>query len=303
MTSAHLALLLSTLIYGVFYVGIKILVTEIPPWETFCLRLLLAAPLFFVLEKLFLNTPIQSREDWFKIAGLGLLGITFVQVTIVAGLKFTSVFHTGFIVGMAPLTTLFFAVLLKQEKVTLSKLVGIAIAFAGLILLLAERSGQDALPANYLWGDLLVFLNIAAWSLYLVLSRPLLQRYPAFSLTSYAFVLAGLLTLPLMLLTLDNLPGAGLSTQGWLWMGFIVLFSTILTYFLNYYALARLMPSTVAVYVFLQPIFTAIFAHWVLHEVITSRMILDGAVILLGVAIATGGYRPITRWLLTRNAV
>jgi drug/metabolite transporter (DMT)-like permease len=166
---------------------------------------------------------------------------------------------------------------------------------------LSSRSHGDHLPVTHLQGDLLVLANITCWSLFLVLSRPMLDRYPPFSLTSYAFVLSGLVTFPGMILTLPHIPGIGLSATGWGWMAFVVILSTLLTYFINYFALARLGASTVAVYVFLQPLVTAFFAHLLLSEPVTFRMILEGGVILIGVSIATGSYRPLKQWLLARN--
>lgn len=296
MMTAHLALLAVTLIYGLFYVAIKLLVLEMPPWETFTLRLILTVPLIFVLEKLFFNCRIHSKEDLLKILGLGLLGIIFVQSTVIIGLNDTSVFHAGFLVGMTPLITLLLSVLLKQERLNLPKATGMLVAFIGLSMLLFTREGQAHLPKNYLLGDAVLFINIVGWSLFLILSRPMLQKYPAFSIISYAFVLSSLVTLPFIFFGTHKLPGADLSSHGWLWMSFVVLFSTILTYFLNYYALARLPASTVATYIFLQPLFTALFAHLILHEPITAQMLLYGIAILTGVAIAMESYRPLGQW-------
>lgn len=293
MSRAHLALLLTTIIYGIFYVGIKILVVEIPPWDVFLLRLLLATPLFFILEKLFFNTRIASKKDLLKITGLGLIGVTIVQLTIVMGLKHTSVFHTGFLVGTAPMITLILSVLLRQERLSWEKCLGIGIAFAGLMLLLSARGGKAHLPPDYLLGDAIVLLNIIGWSLYLILSRPLLAKYPPFSLSAYAFICSGIITLPWMVFLSGSVPGVGLSLHGWLWMAYVVVLSTIVTYFLNYYGLSRLSASTVSVYVFLQPIVTAITAHWLLGEEITLLMLLEGLMIIVGVAIATGTHRAL----------
>jgi drug/metabolite transporter (DMT)-like permease len=84
-----------------------------------------------------------------------------------------------------------------------------------------------------------------------------------------------------------------LSATGWGWMGFIVIFATLLTYFLNTYALKLLPASTVSLYVQLQPIATIAFSHWILQETVTLGMILNGFIICLGVTLATGAYRPI----------
>lgn len=297
----HLALLAATLIYGLFYVATKCILVELGPWDTFTLRLLLATPLFFLLEKRFLNHPIQNWQDRVKITLLGLWGISAVQITLVMGMTQTSVFHTGFIVGLAPLMTLLLAVALGQERMTLPRLAGMGVALYGLYLLLSAKSGHHALPSTYLWGDLWVVINIFAWSSFIVLSRPLLSRYPAFSLTSHAFVGAGLWTLPVMLIWHPHWPGTGLSPAGWGWMAFIILFATLSSYFLNLFALTRLPASTVSVYVFVQPILSALFAHWVLGEPITMGMALDGLVILVGVGIATGCFVALAK-LLTQGS-
>ncbi len=273
--------------------ALKILVTDLTPWQTFGLRLILAVPLFYIFEKLLFNTRIDSKLDLLKIAGLGFLGVSIIQSSIALGVHLTSVFHTGFLVGMGPLATLILSVMLKRERLTLPKVLGTLIAFMGLFLLLSVHSGQEPLPATFLWGDIIVFLNITGWAVFLVLSQPLVQKYPPFSVISYAFTFAGIITIPIVLWTCHGVPGLNLSLNGWLWMGFVVIFSTIFTYFLNYYALAKVSAGTVAVYIFLQPFLTAIFAHWVLHEPITGVMILYGCIILSGVATATESYRPL----------
>ncbi len=301
MIRPHLALLLVTLIYGIFYTVIKLLITEMSPWETFSLRLLLSVPVLIVIELLFFRQPLPPPRELLKMTGLGILGITLVHVTLMEGIARTSVFHTGVIAGTAPIVTLLLSVVMRQERLHWHKMAGIALAFIGLYLLISrQESGTNGGIGSYLGGDILIFVNIALWSLYMILSRPILQRYNPFSLVTYTFTLAALVTLPFMFYGIKAFPGAGLSLKGWGLMGFVVLIGTVLTYFLNYYALSRLAASTVTVYVFLQPLVVTMFGYLLLHEPLTLPMILQGGMIVCGVALATGSHRPLLEKLSYR---
>lgn len=286
MIRPHLALVLVTLIYGLFYVVIKLIVQEVPPWEAFCIRLGLATPLLFLLERVLVNGPFPNKKDWLKITLIGILGVPLLQSTILIGIQLTSALHAGFIVGTSPLSALILGVFLKEESFSWRKLVGIIIAFTGLACLLLGKEASGHLPPFYLWGDLIVFLNLTAWALYLILSRPLLKTYHPLTLTSYTFLFSTLAALPFMVPTLWSMSWGHFTQQLWLELGFVGIFGTI-SYALNNYALSKLSASTVSIYVLLQPFLVALFSHWLLHEPLGPLTWVFGGVSALGVFIAT----------------
>jgi len=280
-------LLLVAMIYGLFYVVGKLVVGQITPLEMTSLRFLTATPIFMAIERMTFKTRFESRGDLWKIAGLGLMGVGLVQASIAFGLKYTSVFHVGLLFGLSPLMTMIIAVLLRQEHFAVNKLAGSMVAFVGLYFLLAAKHAGSALPPTYLLGDAIILVNMVLWSLYMILSKPLLQKYPPFSLTAYAFLFATLITLPITLFAIHGIPWTVFTQLLWMQLAYIVLFATIMTYFLNAVALARVEASIVAIFIMLQPFFATIFAYFILHEVITLPMALEGLLILLGVVIAT----------------
>jgi len=270
--------------YGLFYVIGKLVVMQMTPLQMTSVRILFATPILLLLERLLFKAKIQGW-DWLKIALLGLMGVGLVQSTIALGLKYTSIFHVGLILGMSPMVAMALAVALKQEQFSLHKLFGSILALVGLYFLLATKHGGTTLPATYLWGDLIVLSNVLSWSLYMIFSKPLLKRYPAFSLTTYAFLSTAILTLPFSLPAVMQIAWSGPALWGEL--AYIILFGTVMTYLFNAIALTMVEASTVAAFILLHPVFASIFAYFILHETLTPIMMLEGLLILLGVAVAT----------------
>jgi drug/metabolite transporter (DMT)-like permease len=71
----------------------------------------------------------------------------------------------------------------------------------------------------------------------------------------------------------------------WWLVGYIVLFPTIATYFLNLWALKRVSSNTVATFIYLQPLFAALSSPWVLGESIGGRTVAAGLAIFLGLGL------------------
>jgi drug/metabolite transporter (DMT)-like permease len=74
----------------------------------------------------------------------------------------------------------------------------------------------------------------------------------------------------------------------WLWLAFIIAGPTLGAYILNTWALARAQASQVAIYVYLQPVMTALMAWPLLHERPAARTWIAAGVIYAGIYIATG---------------
>jgi drug/metabolite transporter (DMT)-like permease len=72
-------------------------------------------------------------------------------------------------------------------------------------------------------------------------------------------------------------------------LAYIVIFPSILAYYLSVWALRRTASSLVAMYVYLQPLMTAVGAPLILHERVTARAGLAAALIFTGLALATWG--------------
>ena len=261
--AVHLALASAQTGFALFPIFGKLALVSIPPFVIAAIRVVSAAAMLEVVRRFSPAEPIR-REDRPLVFLLAILGVSLNQVLFIIGLSLTSAINTTILISSIPAFTLAAAVLLGREALTGRALAGTLLAGAGaLVLLNAERFDWGS---RYFRGNLLILLNSLSYSLYLVLSRPLLARYRAMTFTAAVFRYGAIpivaVSIPALLRFSPTLPGAG----AWWSLGAIVLFCTAVPYFLNSWALARVAASRVATYVFLQPVIAATLAILVLGE-------------------------------------
>lgn len=294
----HLALAGVSLIYGFFYVAVKLLLREIGEIPLIFVRFTFSAVLVGVVEWGYFKTRFANWQDFLKIAGLGLLGIFLVQNLVVMGVGRTTAFHASLLMATIPLMTMLWSMLLKREPFSPRKMAGILIAFAGVTLLLMNRHPGTPLPPDYLLGDVIILLSSLGFSWFLIGSQSLLKRYSSFSMMAYGYIVSALVYAGFFATRAPE-PGlgflGGVSTSGWILMAYIVLLASIGTYTLNNYALSRTGPSTVAVYIFAQPVLSAVFACFILNEPFTLNMALAGGITFGGMLLATRTVRETAR--------
>jgi drug/metabolite transporter (DMT)-like permease len=209
--------------------------------------------------------------------------VSFNQLLFILGLSLTTAVNTSILISAIPVFTLATAVLMGRERTGPRAIVGVVLAAAGALLLLnAERFEWSS---RYFRGDLLILANGFSYSLYLVLSRPILARYRPLAFTSAVFRWgAGPIVLAAVPALLRFSPERVTPTAWWS-LGAIVVFCTVIPYALNSWALARTKASRVAAYVFLQPVIAATLAILVLGERPGWRVAAAAALIFSGLAV------------------
>ncbi len=237
---------------------------------------------------------LPSWIDLAKLAVLALLGITINMVLFLEGLRLSTATNAGLIMPMIPVFTFAVAVLLGYERFGWSRGIGILLAVVAALALAFER-GAD-LSASTRAGNLMMVANTFCYSLYLVFSRPLVAKYGPLTVIAWVFVLS-LWTLPLFAGHVAWIPEHA-STRSWISLGYILVFPTIVAYFLNAYALARVAASTTAVFIFFQSLITITSAVLILGEVPTARTLVCGALMFAGTSLVLFGPQrrvPVTR--------
>src|SRR5262249_35540273 len=176
------------------------------------------------------------------------------------------------------------AIVLRREPADARRIIGVAIALGGALYLVgAERF---TLAAR---GNLLIFCNALSYSLFLVLARDITKRYPARTVMAWCFFFGSLGVSVVGAPAVAHLSLAQVPARTWAWMAFIIAGPTLGAYILNTWALARAQASQVAIYVYLQPVMTALMAWPLLHERPAARTWISAAIIYAGVYIATRG--------------
>lgn len=287
-------LLVVQVLFGVHYFAAKIVLAEIPPLAWAGLRV--AAAALFLLPLAFLisgRRAVPRPADLARLAGLSLLGVVINQWAFVEGLSRTSITHSALINTGIPVLTLIFAVLMRQERANPGKLASIFLAMLGVLVLLRVDSMVLDRATR---GDLITLINATSFSLFLVLSRPLLTRLDPLMATGFLFAFGSLVLLPLGAPLWLRISPSTLQPATWLWGAFIVLGATVVAYSLNYLALRRVESSVVALFILLQPLLAASADVWAMGSKWTLR--LSAATFLIGAgvvcALLSGRRRAVT---------
>lgn len=220
-----------------------------------------------------------ARGDVARLCLLGFLSVPMNQGFFLFGLSRSTPSHASLLYALTPLVVLLLAGRMLGEKNIWPKLAGIAVAFAGVVIILLERGLKH--EVSVLAGDALILVAVFAWSLYSVLSKPLLQRYDAMTVTTWSIVSGTILCLPAFLIpgAIPNLFSIGPGI--WAAILYLAVGTSAIAYPLWLYALRNLEASKVAITTNVQPILTAILSWIFFHERFTPGFVV-GAVLILG---------------------
>ncbi len=278
--SVIIALILVQVLFATLPIAAKIALQELSSPAITLFRVAIAAFIFRIIQRLTVHERIQSRADYLRLAYYSVLGVSMNQLLYVTGLSMTTATAAQMLITGGPAVTLLVAILLGKERATRAKWIGIALAGAGALILV----GVAAIESGAL-GNLLIVVNMIAYSLYLVSARDLLHRYHPLTVITWIFIFGAIGLMPFGLLpAIQELPTT--SNNARLAMIWIIALPTVTAYYLNMWALTRVESSVVSTFVYLQPILTAALAAPILGERPSIRMVPAALLIFVGVAIS-----------------
>lgn len=281
----HLALLFVSAVFGVNSVTAKIALREMNPLALVCIRISTAAIILLVLQHIFIKERVRSARDFLQLAFFSVFGIIINQTLFLKGLALTTAINATVLVTTIPVVTIVIAIIMRREKTSFRKIAGSLISFVGVILLLgAERIDLDN---QFFVGNVLVFINAVSFGIYLVIAKDILKRYHPATVTTWTFVFGAIGILPFGVTQAIHLPYADISVIAWLCVAFLILFSSVIVYYINSWALQRTTSSNVAVYIYVQPIVATTLSTVTLGETLTWTTVFAALLIFAGVFIVS----------------
>ncbi|HEU0137387.1 MAG TPA: DMT family transporter [Flavobacterium sp.] len=283
---------LVSLIYGVTFTIAKDVMPQYIDAYGFIVLRVGGSVLLFWLAALLMNASnvIKSEkiaaEDFPRIAAAAFFGVALNMLTFFKGLSYTSPISASVIMVTTPIIVLVLSALIMKEKMLKRKVFGIVLGLAGTaMLILYGKSVGNATNANL--GNFLVFVNAVSYGFYLIIVKKLMDKYNAFSFVKWIYLFGLLMVLPF--------GWSELSAVSWevlpmsiIWkIAFVVVFSTFLTYLLNLLSMRELKPTTVAVFIYLQPLFATIFAISVGKDQLSLIKIISAIMVFAGVFLVT----------------
>lgn len=214
-----------------------------------------------------------------------VLGVVLNQLLFVKGLSLSTVINATLLGTTIPMFTLMISIFLGRDRATTRLAIGMLLATSGVIYLInpmrADFSGTHSV------GDLLIVANSISYGAYIALSKDLFKRYGALTVITWIFIASSVLTIPIGAANISYSILSHLPAAIWLSMLYIILVPTVGAYYLNAWALARVPPSTVAVYIYLQPLIAFALAPLLLGETWSWRTAIAAGLIFAGVAVVT----------------
>jgi len=287
MLLIHASLLLVAAMWGSNFISMKYLLRTIDPVELLLLRLMLGSVIFgLVLLVSSHSLPRFSGREWVELAIIGAAGITINISAVAFGTQLISAGLASLIVTSNPIFTALLSRAILKESLTRRKILGIAIAFMGFLIVLFWGGPNAKIDLHNSLGVLITLLGPSAWALYTILSKPYLKRCPP---TQFAGIITIIGALPAMpLLFFDHRIFGDVARFGpsqWLATLVTTGLALVLSYTLWYHGLRELQPTQVAIYIYMVPVFGVVGSWLVLGEPITIFLLLGGVTILFGVVL------------------
>ena len=281
----HLALIAVQVLFATWPIIGKIALRTVPSVALVGFRVAGASITLLVLGKMSGSLRLIKRPDWSLLIVSSMLGLVLNQLLFTRGLSLTTAINATLLSTTIPVFTLLVGVMLGTDRVTLRRLAGIALAAGGVIYLIGPGRAQFSTATRA--GDLLIVSNSLCYGAYIAVSKNLMKRYNALSVITWIFVIGCVVTVPAGAFSLAHVTFGSISWRVWLAILYIIVFPTAGAYYLSGWALARVSPSTVAVYVYLQPLFAFAVAPIILGESLSPHTVLASLLIFAGVLVVT----------------
>ncbi len=281
----HLACAAAYIIFGVNVVVCRDIATDggLQPIVLFSMRALVAGALFWLVSLFTPREPVPWR-DLLRLAGAGVLGLFMPQLTFLHAIAHTTPVDLSVMSTTTPIFTMFVAAIFLREPITWKKALGVALSFGGILWLILQSTFASNGPSETEpIGIMYCFANYIVFALYLGTCRPLIAHYTVVTSMKWMFLASFLLSLPFSMPHLPQSDFAAVPSQVWWEIGYMIIFSTFLAYYLIPVGQQRIRPTLVSMYGYLQPIIAIAVAIWTGMDRLTFTKVLAALLVFTGV--------------------
>lgn len=298
-TLAWALLLLLAFIWGGSFVFAKVAVAEIPPFTLVLLRVGLAAATLWLIC-LATGVPLpRTLAAWGAYMVMGLLNNVIAFSLIFTGQQEIGASLASILNGSMPFFTVLIAgILLADEKFSTRKIIGIAIGFAGVVLIIGPRHllglGDHLLSELMLVGAAVSYAFASVWGRRFAGENPMATATGQLTMSTLMMIpIASLVDQPW------TLPMPSLAT-----LGSVIALAVVCTafaYVLFFRILDMAGATNVSLVTMLVPVSATLLAVPLLDERLELLTILGFAIITLGLMVLDGRPVKAARRFLTKT--
>ena len=283
--TGHLACAAAYTIFGLNIVFCKDIANAVTvsPEALFGIRMFVATAAFWLMS-LFAKGEKVPFKDVCLMALAGIIGLVLPQYTFLKGITMASTIDCSILGSLTPMWAMFFAAIFLKEPITFKKVLGVVTSLAGaLLLIFTSLHFKSGLQTSTPGGIALILLNCFTFGAYLGIFRPLTQKYGIVTLMKWMFFFSAVVAIPLSLKPILAVDYAAVTPRLALEIGYVVVFATVVAYFLIPAGQRRLRPTIVSMYTYLQPIIAVVVSIIAGLDVLSWQKVLAILLVFAGV--------------------
>lgn len=285
--NGHISLFVANLIFGLNNPLSRSITPDfIDPYVLTFFRLAGGAILFWLIS-LFLPKEKVAKRDIFLLFLAGIFSLSLNQLPFIVGLSMTSPIDASIVVTLLPILSMIFAAIIIKEPITLKKAFGVLVGASGALILIFGSTHAGNSGTGTFQGNLVVFIAVLSFALYLTLFKDLISRYSAFTVMKWMFVFATIQCAPFCIKPLVATDFNAFDTSVYLRIGYVVIFATFISYILLGLGQQVLRPTTLSMYNYVQPVVASVATIFMGLDNFGIDKIISAALVFAGVYFVT----------------
>ena len=254
----HILILITNILFAVnMPISKYLLPAHVPPEGLTIMRMAFACVMFWIVS-LFTVKEKVPLKDLGMLFVCALCGVGINQGLFIVGLNRSSPVDASIIATAVPIFVLLLAAVILKEPITRKKSFGVFMGVSGgLLLVFSSTHAIDSISS--LDGDMMMIVSGLMYAIYLVLSKPLSLRYSSVTMMKWMFLFAAVAAVAIYYRPLAGVDYAALAPRTWAGIGYVVVCSTFLSYFMVPIGQRYLRPTVVSMYNYVQPLVAVLF--------------------------------------------
>ncbi|KKP59338.1 MAG: hypothetical protein UR52_C0008G0048 [Candidatus Gottesmanbacteria bacterium GW2011_GWA1_34_13] len=294
--AAILALIFCNIIWGAASPIFKWSLQDIPLFVLAYFRFFIASILLFPIASR--NSLIIHRQDWGKILGFALSGVTFNITFFFLGLKLAPSINAPIIASAGPIFLLLASIIFLKENPKRKKIIGMLISLLGVFVIIGRPLIENGFAISGMLGNIFILMATFGAVGHTIFCKQLSHKYPANTITFWAFIIGTVTFLPFFINESLSTPWIiNLDIRGYVGLVFGSVLSSFIAYSLYSWAIARIDASEAGIFTYIDPVAATIIAIPLLGEIPTPLFILGTLFVFGGIFVAEGRlhYHPFHR--------
>lgn len=280
---AHLAIIGANLLFGINYAIAKgVMPDHLKPGGFTLLRVITASALFYLISQIGQKFEKIQRADYLRFFLAGLMGVAINQLLFLHGLNYSSPIDSSIISTLNPAMVMLIAFLAIGERISWTKILGIIVGASGALILIFGR-GDAGFGSDHFVGNIMLFFNTLSYAGYLVVVKPLMNKYSPITVMRGVFTVGFFAVLPFGFNDLLNTNWNSIPPSIYAAIIFVLLGPTFLAYLLNSWGLRHVQTTTVSIYIYSQPVIASVVAAIIGQDMLDTQKIIAAILVFIGV--------------------